>query len=526
MRAPSAIYKSDTADGAPERRACTEGTRVDVLGRIIDWASDASSPPIFWLSGLGGTGKSTIAYTVCRHFDNEGLLVRLCASFFCSRQVAELRRLQNIIPTLAYQLARVSCSFAQRLSDADPLSVHISSEQVEKLLVDPWQQTVHTRPVELPLSLIVIDALDEIDDDGGEKLLRELIKAIRSATDMHGLKILVTSRPHPKIVAATSSLSSNEIYRLEDIEEGWADIRKYLSEELQGLEASCKQGLDDLATLSEGLFIFAATAARLISPREHAHSAKQKAKWLSTILEGRYTLPSSGECIRRIDTLYAEIVGKAIPKADYSLYRCILHNIMCALQPLPVSVHAELVATCSEEKDEEAIELFVSALHAVLYIRDGCVYTYHKSFPDFILDAQRCGGQLACIPADQHAFLSFGCFRIMQASLRFNMCNLPSSFLFDSEVENLKHLIDENIRINAGLEYACQYWTQHLIEVPPISDNAQSLRAVLLEFSEEKIIFWVEAMNLLLAKEACYDGVTAVMAWIDSVVSCHSFMTP
>jgi WD40 repeat protein len=520
MRAPSAIYKSDTFNSAPERRACTKGTRVDVLGRIVDWASDPSSPPIFWLSGLAGTGKSTIAYTVCDYFDKESLPARLGASFFCSRQVADLRCHQNIIPTLAYQLARVSRSFAEGLASADPLSVHVSRDQMEKLLVDPWQQTVHIRPVELPSSLVVIDALDEIDGDGGEKLLRELIEATKKTMGgMLGLKVLVTSRPHPKIVAATSPLSLSAVYRLEDITEGQEDVRNYLTEALPELETRFKQSLDDLATLSDGLFIFAATAVRLISPPEYPLSAKEKVRRLSRFLHGWDALSSDSEAGLGIDTLYAQIIHDAVPRQYRASRLPLLHNIICSLQPLSIPVHAELIAVSSDDKDEEAAEHLIGALHAVLYIRDGRVYTHHKSFSDFILDERRCGHELACVPAGRHLLLSLGCFRVMMASLHFNICSLPSSYLLDSEIENLVQLVEENILCNPGLAYACRYWTSHLVKVPNTSDDVQHLLGKLLDFSYEKIIFWIEAMSLLSEKEVCHDGLISVAAWVNKAVS-------
>jgi hypothetical protein len=486
----------------------------------VDWAEDASSPPIFWLSGLAGMGKSTIAYTVCRHFDNDHHSARLCASFFCSRQVTDLRRVGNIVPTVAYQLARRSSSFAKRLDDVDPEAVHVSTEQMEKLLVAPWTQTAKDRSDELPPYLIVIDALDEMEGDGGEKLLSELIAATTAAKEgLKGLKVLVTSRPHPQIVAATSALPPDTIYRLEDIKEGPNDVRKYLASALRELEPSCKQELDALSDLANGLFIFAATAARFISPREHAFSTKQKVDRLSSVLQGRHTRSSSGKPATGIDALYAQVIRDAIPDVDQAPYLLILHNIICALQPLPISVHAELLATTSEDKDEEAVELFIRALYAVLYIRNGRVYTHHKSFSDFLVDAQRCGHQTACVPSAQHAILSRGCFRIMQGSLHFNMCNLPSSFRLDSEFSNLEQLVKESIHNNAELEYACRYWTSHLVEVHEICSDAQDLHGRLLDFSREKIIFWIETMNLLLAKEACYDGATAVVAWVNKAVS-------
>ena len=56
----------------PEQEAnrpkCLDGTRVDLLQQIREWASSSDSPNIFLLTGIAGTGKSTIARTVAEEF--------------------------------------------------------------------------------------------------------------------------------------------------------------------------------------------------------------------------------------------------------------------------------------------------------------------------------------------------------------------------------------------------------------------------------------------------------------------------
>lgn len=48
-----------TAEGAA--RTCHEGTRVEVLAQVKRWFQDPDLPSILWLSGVAGTGKTTIA---------------------------------------------------------------------------------------------------------------------------------------------------------------------------------------------------------------------------------------------------------------------------------------------------------------------------------------------------------------------------------------------------------------------------------------------------------------------------------
>src|ERR1700740_1547712 len=47
---------------------CLPNTRRDVLAQIRKWADGDAVSPIYWLKGMAGTGKSTIALTVAREY--------------------------------------------------------------------------------------------------------------------------------------------------------------------------------------------------------------------------------------------------------------------------------------------------------------------------------------------------------------------------------------------------------------------------------------------------------------------------
>lgn len=51
-----------------------EGTRTEILRDLEDWASDGRSPEIYWLKGMVGTGKLSIAHSFCELLDKKGML--------------------------------------------------------------------------------------------------------------------------------------------------------------------------------------------------------------------------------------------------------------------------------------------------------------------------------------------------------------------------------------------------------------------------------------------------------------------
>ena len=89
-----------------------KGTRKEVLFQLEQWSRGEREKCVFWLSGLAGTGKSTIARTFAEMCFADG---KLGASFFCSRDFDERKNLRSILPTLAFQLAHRYPRFRQEL---------------------------------------------------------------------------------------------------------------------------------------------------------------------------------------------------------------------------------------------------------------------------------------------------------------------------------------------------------------------------------------------------------------------------
>jgi len=174
--------------------------------------------------------------------------------------------------------------------------------------------------------------------------------------------------------------------------------------------------------------------------------------------------------------------------------------------------------------EQGTVKKVVESLHAVLYVssNDGCVYWYHASFPDFIFSQARAGNcysahqviDVFCDGSAHHGVLARRCFSIMQASLRFNMCNLPSSFIFDSEVPGLNATIDK--AFTPTLRYVSRHWANHLLRAVPTND----LFCDLEDFLCNKLLFWIEAMNLMGGKSECSSILNDAESWLEKVRMC------
>ncbi|KAJ7257657.1 WD40 repeat-like protein [Mycena rebaudengoi] len=506
-----------------DRDICTPGTREDIIQNIILWCRDMSTgaPSLYWLSGMAGTGKSTIASTICEQLNADGDASRLAASFFCSRQSEAGRKRSNIIPTIVHALALRLPRFRRAILDAQldadpPLSKH----HLRDLLIKPWDVSMGDRDG-LPPLVVVIDALDELENSDGSSFLEDLIKEIAKHPDhLPSLKFFVTSRHDPNIVEIGKSLSSDTVYRLEEVPIDTAnkDINTYLEDSLPGLPLDQSHRLTEQAS---GLFIYAATVVRIIIPdRRDPPAASIQKKRLQNLLNAwpdRSQRASDGSLI---DHLYEDILRgyfcdrKKMTDLDRKSSLSVLHTVLCAQEPIQVSDIPHLWAMLNMEED--AVSKVVQSLHSVLYIKSRRVYAYHKSFPDFMFDATRFADQdlaaICCPPQDIEFCLAASCFRLME-SLRFNICDLPSSFLDDSEVDGLSTVVESNI--SSSLTYACRHWAEHLSKIP-IGDQ-EIRKAIIVQMQvwlNERLLFWMEAMNLLGVGGECYHALVAARGWL------------
>ena len=278
----------DAGHHAGHHDVCFHGTRESVLDWIMRWARDPQERHVFWLNGLAGTGKSTIAQTFSEMATRNGTLG---ASFFCSRDYLDRKELKNIFPTLAYQLACQHPELRRRIIrviENDPSVAHSSLiSQLERLVVDPLSSTGIS-------CTIVIDALDEcVDDQPSSTILSALG---RHVNDLQSVKFFITGRPESHIRSGFSLPSLEpltQVFLLHEVEQSSVDedIRLYLQEKL-GAIAKRSSDLDlpdvwpsddDLTALtkkSSGLFISASTLVRFIES-EH-HEPKERLRLITT----------------------------------------------------------------------------------------------------------------------------------------------------------------------------------------------------------------------------------------------------
>ncbi|KAK0843720.1 hypothetical protein LTS02_015991, partial [Friedmanniomyces endolithicus] len=219
---------------------CLRNTRIDLLRDIYDWVDWEDSPSIFWLSGLAGTGKSTIARTVAANYRKKG---RLAASFFFSRDGEDVNHAGKFMTSVAVQLAHSIPALKGKVCDAITRRKDISSQSLD----DQWHELVDgplssfEDKESLSKHVLVVDALDECDDQNSVRVILQFLARVRSLNGLQ-LRVLLTSSPEALIQYGFTQVqrAEHEDFVLHDIEPAIIehDISMLLRHQLRLIEQS------------------------------------------------------------------------------------------------------------------------------------------------------------------------------------------------------------------------------------------------------------------------------------------------
>ncbi|KAG6876095.1 hypothetical protein C0992_000971 [Termitomyces sp. T32_za158] len=283
----------------------------------------------------------------------------------------ETKLQHSIIPTIAYQLAQNCKSFAHSLHKSNKFdSIDASSKQMKDLLAIPWQEYMARFTTHLPSNLIVIDALDEIEERKGAAFLKELLTTI-NAGYLSGLKFFITCRPDPEIVDLCKQFTSDAVCKLHHVpqENVQEDIHKYLNASLLKLQNDPE--LVNLAKKADGLFIYASTAVKYIShSKGSSSSSMEQQKKLKKLLESNFTMEKQ---LSHVDEIYRQILSEAFiefDKDDRNTRLKILHTFLCAEERISSTLAAALV----NSDDIDQANSVVENLYAVLFVKDHCIF--------------------------------------------------------------------------------------------------------------------------------------------------------
>ena len=109
---------------------------------------------------------------------------------------------------------------------------------------------------------------------------------------------------------------------------------------------------------------------------------------------------------------------------------------------------------------------------------------------------------------EAHYQLAHSCLGVMLDNLKFNICELESSYLANSEVPDLQTRIVKYIL--PALSYGCIYWGDHLEHVAFDHDVLKKLRSLL----ETRFLFWLEVLSIKSRVGVASRALSSLLIWL------------
>ncbi|KAJ7924599.1 hypothetical protein B0H13DRAFT_1601475, partial [Mycena leptocephala] len=512
-----------------EPTGCMAGTRTQVLADLDAWAMDDNSKKVYWMVGIAGTEKSTIAQTFCEILDERHMLG---ANFFCSRASENTNNARLIIPSIAHALSRASPSIKSQvieddLAIAEPTYVKMD-DQFIKLIVQPTRTSVGAVK---RCKIVVIDAVDECRD---LRLVSSFIRLILTWASEIPLKIFIASRDvYP--IRQVFDRQSAETFYLHEVEKNIVkdDIAKYITTSLQKIHGDNhgnkttetwppQSEVSTLVNQSGALFIYAATAIRYIAEGETLYKAR-----FAAITQG-----SSSQMPPGLDGLYVHILRQVFRHlGEHEIIDIRLVMSMIVFLRTPLSMQS--IVSLSNMDASGYLSRLATVIHIPSNTQSTATVTaFHASFPDFVTDSARCSSTSfptfsALNAAEGHRILASSCLEFMNrpGSLHYNMGDVPEELIVSHRGRtNTSEGLD---KIPEALKYSCRYslrssdWASHISETQTAGTE---LIKALHVFFHAHLLHWIECLSALgelpTVLESLADAATALSLLVEDARRC------
>ena len=476
-----------------KERECYEGTREEVLDEIQLWARTRSETKnCWWITGKPGVGKSTIGARVAEIFEDEKSLY---AQYFVTRNIAVTTDSDNILPTMAEQLAKKSplaALFIQDILERTPPSAvkKLSDRQAQVLLLEPLRAIAQY----VPKIVVVIDGVDELAKaelsvpSNVTPILSKVTSVLCSiVSDLPtNVKILIFSRPEQTITAEIPP----HIKRLDlATEDSINDVDRLVRATLRELakvhnwsDWPSERQVSLLSRNAAGHLGWAAIALRWIAGQIEYEGSARRDEAIEEVSQ-----LGMGELYE----LYAFILLRILPPSKDSArerylkgFKKVLGCFVVLQQPLDIASISMLLSPCLDDFDVMHCMRRISSIivDGTESLTERTVPRLHKSVVDYLVSGSPHPG-LRINLTEQHHSLTTTCFKNIQR-LTFNVGHIKTS-----------HQLDENLKFSSlsqGIIYPCQFLGRHLQN----GGERATLVSDIEKFLKNGFLQWLEVLSL------------------------------
>ncbi|KAK0666749.1 putative WD40 domain-containing protein [Cercophora samala] len=457
--------------------------------RFREWLDGADdSHDVLWLSGLPGTGKSTVAAKTIHHIQ-QALHQSSCQCHFFMESQPTKQNVAYCLRTIAFQLAKTHQPFAERLLQLHKETGFTAAEQKFGLIWDTiFENIVFKMDFGRTLHWI-FDGLDEAD---APKLLVRSLLHIKSKTR---IKLLLFSRPKKDLTnilmarfGAVPMINVSVDQTQEDIEQYVGSVASEIFPDAG--EPIHEYVIQQITKRAEGSFLW--TRLALETLRDNWHTQADIDMALNDVPNGMHSLYQ--RMIQNVNSQSSRLQEIALR---------ILTWTSCAFRPLTIP---ELSAALQPEFDgfvnlSETVEQICGQF---VRVDDGRVSLIHSTARQFLLNAA--DNVPAPVGAQAgHNRLAIACLQYLsQDHWRQRFALLPQERTF---TDRLKPLYDKF----PLLRYSLNHWAFH---VSHASTDNSTLLSFLRLFCNKYILQWAQAVALADKLELLPTAARYLKVWI------------
>ena len=436
------------------------------------WLTDSASTNRFlWLTGLPGTGKSTLAGMTIRKIQELHRQGGCQYHFFIESQPMK-RSISYALRSIALQIALSNVKFAEKLVQWHRESgLSIESQKYSAIWAKIYEGIIFKMDLGCPLYW-VIDGVDEAEAPTA------LVKLLMQTESKSAIRVLLLSRPARELTNLTAPRADVVCHEYVSKDDTLEAIQAYVESVVQEALPDNKrvQGtvITQVLEKAEGSFLWTKLALETLRKNWHTQG---------DIITTLNNVPKDMESLYR---KMLELVKEQGPRPQETAFK-ILTWAACSFRPLKV---AELEEALAPDYGEflSLVDTIVQICGHFVGVNNDNVSLIHATARRFLIHPSE-GKSPIIDPHAAHEHLASVCLRYLSLDRwRRILAQVP-----EGDTATKSDRLQDLYKTYPFLQYARDHWAYHVSHAPV---NAPNLLSLLKFFFEKRVLFWIQAVAL------------------------------